>query len=68
MKNITIYRDTEWMAKGIVWQSWEPTLDEVDPKGAVYITYTIMPNEFCDFVQNATKDKVHNLLDNYIMK
>ena len=68
MKDITIWRHIDWTARWIVWKSWEPTDEEANPEGATYITYTIMPNEFCEFVKNGTKEKVHELLDKFIMR
>ena len=68
MKTISIYRHTDGTARWIVWKSEEPTKEEVSPKGAVYIAYPRMTTEFCDFVENATKEKVNELLDKYIWK
>lgn len=68
MKDITIFRHIDGTARGIVWEGGEPSDDEANPEGATYITYTIMPDEFCAFVKNGTKEKVHELLDKFIMR
>lgn len=69
MKRLTIYRHADGSARWIVWKNQEEAdNDEVDPENAVFITYTRMPNDFCEFVKNATKEKVHELLDKYIMR
>lgn len=69
MKEITIFRHEDGTARWIVWKDRDnPSIEEINPEWAVFITYTIMPGEFCNYVANATKEKVHELLDSFIIK
>lgn len=69
MRDITIFRHQDWTARWVVWKdASKPTKEELTPEWAVYLTYSIMPNEFCEYVQHETQEKVNKLLNDFIWK
>ena len=67
MQKVTIYRHNDGSARMSPWADQEKmTKEEISPVGAELIMYTALPSEVVEYLKNATKDRVSELLSDYL--
>lgn len=68
MKNVSIYRNLQTSEAGFrIWADPDkPTPVELTPDGADIVIYTTLPSELVEFLLNAKRDKVSQVLNDYL--
>lgn len=67
MKQVTIYSDNKWNCSFKEWETrWQPTKEELTPKGADILTYMLLPTDFVDSLKDMNKERVHSILQDYL--
>lgn len=68
MKNVSIYRNLQTSEAGFkIWEDPDkPTDKELTPDGADIVIYTTLPTELVEFLLGTTRDKVSQVLSDYL--
>ena len=67
MQKVTIYRHADWSARISPWADQDKmTPEEISPVGADIIIYTTLHSEVVEYLKNATKDRVSELLSDFL--
>lgn len=68
MKNVSIYRNLQTSKAGFrIWENPdEPTPAELTPDGADIVIYTSLPSELIEFLLEAKRSKVNEVLSDYL--
>ena len=68
MRQVSIYRNLQTSEAGFtIWRDeGNPTSKELTPDGADIVVYTKLPNELIEFLLGTTKNKVNEVLSDYL--
>ena len=67
MRNVTIYRHNDSSTRFVEWKNQnEMDNSEITPNWAEILIYTKLPTELVEYLKNANKERVSNILADYI--